>query len=214
MRTKYIFWLIASVAALLLFVLSGCYTQVATVREEQPQARQDYDTLQDHPEGYAAEGDTNYEENENPPVVNNYYGNGWHPWAGFNYYYPSYYWPSYAFGVAYNDPWFYDSYWAYDPWWCGTPYIGYPYYGSYYSRPAFYGYGIYSPYYHHYYANGGTFHGTRIFGSARGSVRRGAAAGGTDYRGASTNTGSTSSLPAPAALSRSRVDPFVAAVRL
>ena len=161
-------------AGFLLFVFPGCYTQIAAERAEEAPEHEQYAPRNSHgEEGYAEQSDTNYVGDENPTVVNNYYGYGWHPGygVGFSYYYPSYYWPSYAFAVAYNDPWLYDSYWAYDPWWCGTPYIHYP---GYWGYPHYYGGGYYSPHNHQGgYADGRRSYSPRDFGSTRGSSRRG-----------------------------------------
>lgn len=133
MKTKII--LFSTIISIVL-ILSGCYTQLGTVRdtksdyqeEEYSYNNQDYDS------------DTLYDREGNT-IINNYYFDGyWYPryrWM-FSYYYPSYYWPSYSFYIAYRDPWLYDwywdRYWYYDPlYWCYTPMVSYPiYYPPYY----------------------------------------------------------------------------------
>ncbi len=130
--------------------LSGCYTQVSTRGDG------DYQYAQ---EGYdndtTSVGDSNYADNS-------CCGNEWDDWhhrsmIGFDYYYPGYYWPAFAF--SFYDPWFY-----YSPYWYGYyPQYPYPY--------NFYGYSGYYPYYgyHGYYHNGNYYYGTgRGFGSTRG----------------------------------------------
>ena len=192
MKNKLTYLTTLSVATVLFFLLSGCYTQLRTERYERSEPQQVYrEQPQEQERSYAEQTDTSV-SSEGSTVINNYYYDDnyadWHSGyhAGFSYYCPSYYWPSYAFTVAYNNPWYYDYYYAYDPWWCGTPYVGYhyPYSPSYYYYP------------HYTYGYGGNYtavrvhHGTRDFGSTRGCATRGTTVtnGGTvDVGGRSTH---------------------------
>ncbi len=198
MNTKLTSSIFFSTAALLLLALPGCYTRLVTEREDRPWHDEAYTTQQAPGDSvYADQTDSNYVD-DNPAVVNDDYGYGWHPscGVGFDYYYPSYYWPSYAFAAAWYDPWFYDSYWAYNPWWCGTGFLRYPYYG--------YGYYGHAPFYGGYY--GGGYGGRRYdgYGAVRnnvprdfGSTRGGSTRGITSAQGyGGTNAGrSSSGLP-------------------
>lgn len=195
MNTKLTSLIFFSMTTLLLMFLPGCYTRLVTEREERPWHDEEYNTQQAPLDsGYAYESDSNCVGN-NPNIVNDDYGYGWHPscGVGFDYYYPSYYWPSYAFAASWYDPWFYDSYWAYNPWWCGTGFLRYPYYGyGYYGRAPFYG-GYYGGGYGYRHYDGyaaGTNRAPRDFGSTRGGSTRGI----TSERGyGGTYTGRTSS---------------------
>ncbi len=136
MKTKIIFF---STLITVILILSGCYTQLGTVRE----TKSDYQEKNYSYNDQDYESDTLYDREGNT-VINNYYFDGyWYPryrWM-FSYYYPSYYWPSYSFYIAYRDPWFYDWYWYYNPlYWCYTPMVTYPiYYPPYYwSYPWYY----------------------------------------------------------------------------
>lgn len=134
--------------------LSGCYTQVSTRGDygyEYAQQGSDNDTT--------VTGDSDYADNS-------CCGSDWDDWhhrsmVGFDYYYPSYVWPSLAFGFDFYDPWSY-----YGPYWSGY-YPWYPYPYSYYGN-----YGYYNPYYGYhngYYHNGNYYYGSgRGFGSTRG----------------------------------------------
>ena len=192
MKNKLTYLTTLSAATVLFFLLSGCYTQLRTERYERSEAQQKYrEQPQEQERSYAEQTDTSVSPEGNT-IINNYYYDDnyadWHPryHVGFSYYCPSYYWPSYAFTVAYNNPWYYDYYYAYDPWWCGTPYVGYyyPYYPSYYYYYPHYTYG-----YGGNYTAGRVHHGTRDFGSTRGGTTRGTIVnrGGTaDITGRST----------------------------
>jgi hypothetical protein len=145
---------------------AGCYTQLGTVKSEGNETEETYSYDRNEDNNY--DSDTTY--TEGGTTVNNYFydGNNWQPrsyWM-FDYYYPSYYWPSTAFGFAYNDPWFYDSYWHYDPWICGTPFVYYPaYYPPYYGSPYYQNYWWADNYY---VTNTGTVkHTKRDFGGSR-----------------------------------------------
>ena len=171
MKTTYTILLTTGVVILLLALLPGCYTQLATIQDEEQTgyAVQAPDTT------YAQAGAAEQYPEAGETIINNYYYDDWHPFHfGYNYYYPSYYWPSYAFSVAYADPWAYDSYWAYDPWWCGTPYLGYGW-GQY---PGMY---YYPPYAAYPAGPGNTYaaanNRTRTFGVTRGGGSRGTVAG-------------------------------------
>jgi len=126
MKSKLTLPLMIGISILSFSLLPGCYTQLAVTREEQNEGQPEY-TAQNQVASDQYIDSTQVEEYSEggQTVINNYYPDSYPHRIGFGYYYPSYYWPSYAFSVAYNDPWFYDSYWAYDPWWCGSPYISY-----------------------------------------------------------------------------------------
>lgn len=131
-----------------LLFLSGCYTQVGTTRDT------------DEEEQYVSESVSDdsvvSEENEKVEYTDNgCYEDVYRPRVGFSYYYPSTYWPSTAFAVAYSDPWFYDyNWWAYDRWHYTSPYSWY--YSSWY------------PYYYpsNYYWNY-NYGGSYVYGSRR-----------------------------------------------
>lgn len=161
--------ILAFIVGILILSLTGCYTQLGTVKHEKPRYSEEY-LYDEYDRNY--QNDTTYYDDERT-VINNYYYDGasWHPrhrWM-FSYYYPSYYWPSVAFSYAYYDPWFYDRYWYYDPWICGTPWVYYGYY-----RP----YSYYDPYYYwwgsRYYVTGKSSYPrtNRDFGSTRGQAGR------------------------------------------
>ncbi len=160
-------------------LLAGCYTQLGTVKDESKED-ESYSTRRDE-----------YSENEGQDTTapapgysdryrryddDSYYDdNSWHPgYRGyFSFYYPAYYWPSFAFGVAYYNSWCFGSYWYYDPWICGTPYLYYPWPGFYYPPIYVYHY----PYYRfrNLYAVGGgsgPVRRNRDFGSTRGGSGR------------------------------------------
>jgi hypothetical protein len=114
---------------LMAVLFQGCYTQLATMHDEELSYQQE---------------DTSYQQEEQPAsnqsYDNNYYDDYdyWHSrsYIGFSYYYPS--WRT-SWGW---DGCIYPAYW--DSWWSpmAYPYYGYsPYYSSWYSYPA---YGYYS----------------------------------------------------------------------
>jgi hypothetical protein len=158
--------ILLGMAAVVVAALSGCYTQVGVVRNDQDDSQQQYTS--DQPADTQAEPGDDYSANGNYTNNDDWCYN--HPRVGFSYYYPSSYWPSTAFSIAYNDPWFYDSYaWGYSPYSYGYGF-GYPVYGyspyGYYPGYA-YGYGYGNGYYHggdHGYAH----RNPRTFGSTRG----------------------------------------------
>ena len=169
------------------FALSGCYTQLSTTRDEQEED-EEYATQRDnndssYTEDYDRDG---YDYPGRSGYYDNYgYGSGYtNARIGFSYYYPSYYWPSSLFSAAYADPWFYDCYSYYDPWRCGTYSMRYPYYGyGYYSSYNYYPYYYRYPYYYSYNARP-VKHGSREFGSTRGSSGgRGTINAGSDNYG-------------------------------
>jgi hypothetical protein len=184
---------------LLLFAFSGCYTQLGTTQSERDSSTEAYTpSEQENDSDYVADDEGGEYHDRYSSNTNYYYTNmyGWSPRYsfGFSYYTPSYYWPSYAFSVAYADPWFYDSYWAYDPWWCGTPSLGYSY-------------GYYPPYYHHPwygygYSNNSVNYGPRAFGSTRGERDNQGVRDNFGTVPATSNQGSYS-LPTGARLDRS-----------
>jgi hypothetical protein len=145
-----VFGLMSIFSLVVLVSFSGCYTQVGATR----------DTDEDNE--YVAESpndDSSFVEESNTTEYtdNGYCDDTYRPRVGFNYYYPSTYWPSTAFTVAYSDPWFYDyNWWAYDHLYYTSPYSWY--YSSWY--PSYY----YPPYYYgNYYNNGGSY----VYGSRR-----------------------------------------------
>ena len=91
------------------FVLQGCYTQFANMREEESSYREEGPSSQQNDTTY-------YNENENCQAQSN---------VGFSYYYP--YWSS---CWAWDYGCIYPTYW--DPWFWGPAfYIGYSYYPHY-----------------------------------------------------------------------------------
>ena len=187
MKPRFQLYLILSVVSLFLFTFFGCYTQLGTTRED---GQDEYGSTQYNNDTSAAGGyDSGNYEDQRSSGYNGYNDDEWDSWhhraqLGFSFYTPSYYWPSYAFGAAYNDPWFYDCYWSYDPWRCGNSYYGgYSYYGnSYYGYSPYY-YSSYYPYYppmsyRYVYTTPGQ-RGSRDFGSTRGV---GSTRGGVDVR--------------------------------
>ena len=112
--------------AMIALVLQGCYTQIATTREDEPSYRQE--------ESYSQQNDTTaYNDNENWSA---------HPYIGFSYYYPS--WRSnwaWDYGCVYptyGDSWYWNS-WYWSP----------AFYAGYYYYPHYWGYGNYYSHYSH-----------------------------------------------------------------
>lgn len=149
-------------------LLTGCYTELGTVRSERAPAR-DYDRTESAEESYEAPQDSlEYAEEEGTYSDDDY----WHyrHRLGFYYYYPSFY---VGVGAAYYDPWYWDPwYWRssayyYDPFICGTYF---PWYYAGWYRPSYWGhYPWYSGWRTRDYAGGGRYSGTRTFGNTRGS---------------------------------------------
>lgn len=205
MKSKMTVLLMVAAISIFLLFFPGCYTQLGSLRDEQVSEKTDYTTADSEP---GSSDVSSYDRQSNDYYNYNNYDNSYPQYrVGFSYYYPASYWPSSAFTVAYNNPWYYDSYWAYDPWWCGTPYVTYPgygysnyYYNNYYwgsyLPPAYYRYG-YS------YASVPIRRTAREFGSTRGgSTRNGTTNtdvinGGID-RGSSYTPASGGFAPAPA----------------
>lgn len=170
---------LSPVFALAALLVAGCYTQLTPVKEESKDderyspRRDEYTGDEDQDSNAAAPRYSDrYRRSDDDSYYDEYSS---HPRYGayFSYYYPAYYWPSFAFGAAYYNSWCYGSYWYYDPWICGTPYVFYPWYGFYY--PPFYAY--HYPYYRFRssYAVGGGSGGVRRnrdFGSTRGGSGR------------------------------------------
>lgn len=175
MKNKIQFLILSGLIGLLMIVVSGCYTQLGMTRGERHDDREYTAIQQDEDTSYVANEDQDEYRNQSEYYNSDYdeYGQSYRPRVGFSYYYPSSYWPSTAFSVAYANPWAYDCYSAYDPWICGTPYVTYPYYGYGYFPSAYY----YPPYYYHYnysYLVKPVRHERRDFGQTRGSAGRGA----------------------------------------
>ena len=159
MNTKLLLSRLSLFGILVLFI-SGCYTQVSTVKKT---SGRDYEPVMDdqaYEQEYQEEADTVYieEEEQEPLYQYNFYG--YDPFSYNMHYSPYYSGISFHFG----DPWFYDPF--YDPWY--NPYRGYwrPYdywglggwgYGGY--GGGYYGfsspyYGSYDPYWGYYNPNG------------------------------------------------------------
>lgn len=139
-------------------ILSGCYTQVGSTK---PEGNNDYYSENDNAtQPPATEENVDSTESRNGDY---YFDDSGNPHSR---YYFSYYYPSFAVGATFYDPWYwgYGGYSYYSPFWCGTYY------------PA-----LYAGWYHptsHYYPNGGSYawgtgrggHGsTRTIGNTRGS---------------------------------------------
>jgi len=155
MKTTLRNWALSGATGLLLMLLPGCYTQMATRGEDERNEG-----------GYTGQGqyqDSSYSQN-NREDYDDYYGAGnWHhPYVGFSYYYPSCYWPSYAFSSAYCDPfWGFGFSYGYGPGFYVPPIY------SYYS-PYYYPYGYYPYGYGKSYSLVPVHRGSRSFGSTRG----------------------------------------------
>ena len=159
--------------------LTGCYTQLATVHEDDDRYSSEQYASDDSTRATQApadEYDRGFEDGYQRSAR-------WR--VGFAYYYPT--WSSYW---AY-DPWYYDAY-PYWGGWCGTayltyyPHIAYPWY--YYSSFHSYYYPNYAYRYGYYprYSGGGNIYATRNSGSRRagtndrrdGGISRGTSSGG------------------------------------
>ena len=187
MKSRLILSTMVGIMGLFLMMFSGCYTQLGTTRDEQISQGDDNSTAQSEQNRstYSRESSPYGSQQSNYVDDDNYYDSYPRYHVGFSYYYPSSYWPSYAFTVAYNNPWRYDSYSSYDPWLCGTPYVTYPWYGnspySYYSS----GYsGYYSTPLYAYYHYGYSYVAVPVRRTSRnfGTTRDGS------IRGATSNT--------------------------
>ena len=107
-KQKYLPALLLPVGMLIL-LLQGCYTQVATIQQEEPSYRQE--------EQYTQQNDSTYNNDSDNWQPHNY--------VGFSYYYPG--WCS---NWAWDYGCVYPTYW--DPWYWGPAfYIGYSYYPHY-----------------------------------------------------------------------------------
>jgi hypothetical protein len=137
-----IFFPLVLAQSLALF-LTGCYTQLATVREdveERYSYRSDNRTVEDD--------DTARAQSDCATCDADFYRPRYR--IGFRYYYPSY--SSFSFST-YN-PWYYDPWLcSYDPWICGTPFVGRPYWYNWYWAGYYGGYypGYYTSYYPYWY---------------------------------------------------------------
>ena len=145
-------------------LLQGCYTQVATLREEEPSYRQE--------EQYSQQNDSTYNNDDN----NGY----WQPhnYVGFSYYYPG--WCSYS---AWDYGCVYPGYW--NPWYWGSAfylgYSNYPHYGGYWNS--------YSKYNH--WALGGHYNNMRQFATRNsGYQRNGSGRGSYGIAGSNGSVGS------------------------
>jgi hypothetical protein len=132
-------------ALVFVFTLAGCYTAVMVTKRVHRVETEDIiveeEPYEDVIEEYDEEGDRVIHEHT-------YYGDLW-GWTGFDPYWSSPYWWTYASWRPWRWGWwgFYDP-WLWDPWYYGWGYGGYGgygYYGGYYDPYwAYYG-GYYSP---------------------------------------------------------------------
>ncbi len=158
-------------------IASGCYTQLATIRDEdQTSARSRYDESRpyDDADTVAVQGTSDYDED----VRGNFH-------AGFDFYYPPpWYWDS-----GYGDPYYYGYGYGY-PGYYGYPYsyygYGYGYFGAFVPYYAYRGYPFVT------YAGGGArYNQTRNSGYRRSGFNRGTGLPG----GMSASVSSSFSLP-------------------
>jgi len=190
MKTKLTILTLLSCVGLFLLIFSGCYTQLASMRDEQEGDEEYTTTGQQNNDSIISENEGGEYRDESGCCEDSY-----RPHVGYSYYYPSSYWPSAAFSLAYADPWFYDYAWRYSSWYNYYSPAWYPYYGysPYYYNPAYY--------YGYDYGYGTTVHsgGRRTDGSVLSAGRdRDARAGGYEIQ----NTGRTDiNLPVGASLS-------------
>jgi hypothetical protein len=184
MNTKRLLTALVGIGSI--FFLAGCYTQVAT----NPDRQEDYSNRQDQAYEQSdttapAQAQEEYTEEDNRPYRSH---------LGFQYYYPS--WSSFAY---YDDPWWPSVSFGYyyDGWACGTPYVYYPWYRTYYPYYYHSGYGwAYSHFPNHGYATStyGSGYTTRNIG-----VRRGGTAGSRDDGGYRGGGGTPSGMTLPTA---------------
>lgn len=135
MKTKLIILTLLSCVGLFLLIFSGCYTQLASMRDEQEGDEEYTTTGQQNNDSIISENEGGEYRDESGCCEDSY-----RPHVGYSYYYPSSYWPSAAFSLAYADPWFYDYAWRYSSWYNYYSSAWYPYYGynPYYYNPAYY----------------------------------------------------------------------------
>ncbi len=143
-------YLLLLTAVLTMFVVNGCYTQLA--RQERQQEHQEDEP--EYTETEAVEQEQDYNREEDYRRVTNVYvydddyyyqRYGWDRWDPWGYRYPHRGW-SVAVGYGYYDPYYYDPFWVGG--WCGAgwdPWWGRDYYSP-WSRPVHGYYPIYDPY--------------------------------------------------------------------
>jgi hypothetical protein len=174
------FFTIQVISVALAFGIAGCYTQLGSVRDGGGNTEE----YQQPPDQgyYEAPYDSNATMTDNYYYYDNHLPSPYYRFA-FSYYYPSYYWG------WYNDPFYSDWYdpFSYNPWICGTPFITYGSPWWYYNQYGF-GYPYYTGGYYSYYPRGyfgvsEGFHGTRNFGSTRGTTRASRSLGSTREMG-------------------------------
>jgi hypothetical protein len=166
MRTLLLTALSTAIVFVLATALTGCYTQLGSVRDESelPEVYQEPAQLSDEETSDSADSGE-YFDDEGYPRHRFY----------FSYYYP---YPHYV-GVSFYDPWYWPycgySLYYYDPFWwgwCGTRYpVVYPiWYSSFDYYPHYYGHYSYSPYHRKSVGHGitRTIGRTRGEGSSRG----------------------------------------------
>ncbi len=91
-----------------IFLISGCYTQVGTIKEERPAAREEV-----YVEEYYDDTGTTYRYYSDDYYYDDYSYRSPRHRMFFSYYYPTHY--SFGWGVHY-DPFWYDRYYVWDPW--------------------------------------------------------------------------------------------------
>lgn len=165
MKSRYQVWALGSAAMFIALFSNGCYTQFGSTQDEVEEVVRYEDEGDEYAYDDSVASDEDYNDARDRFYDENYY-------------------PGYAYGWGYTDPWLwrhrggyvYDPFW-YDPiWgWCGTTY---PYYSGWWSHSG-YGY-LPSPYYGGHWGGGGyatrsgrEYGSTRTFGSTRseGGVR-------------------------------------------
>jgi len=126
MKTKLLKLTFTSILGLLVLFLSGCYTQLGSVKDSSGT-----EEITSSPEQQTDASYTNQ-----TGATEEYYGYDDYTWeyrprVGFSYYYPSI-WPTDIFAAAYANPWAYDYYPGYDLGYNGAGYLnyGYPQYNS------------------------------------------------------------------------------------
>jgi hypothetical protein len=143
MRTNPFF--LIGLFAIGLFVLSGCYTQVAKPDPDEDQA------VTEESEQAESEEQAQEESYTSPHRTNIYvYGAYGYPYYYDPFWYDPFWSPYYPWRSSF---YVYIGYSYYDPWdWCGTPWYYYPRHCGYYGRhawwPSYYDYYYYPRYYH------------------------------------------------------------------
>jgi hypothetical protein len=176
MKTIRFFFKLLLPLGLMAMFFQGCYTQFATMREEDSSYRQEQQSVDQNDSTYYGEDNDNWQP---------------HRYIGFSYYYPG--WNSYW---AWDYGCVYPTYW--DPWYWGPAfYIGYSYYPHHWGY--WYSYSMHDSYRHDY--SSGQFmnrnSGYLRTGNNRqtGAVRSGYAGVGTTYNGRGETSRGNVTLP-------------------